>query len=170
MPESPKFSKSTDNETPSAEAIFDLDMNRIESITILKDAASKAIYGSKAAHGVIVVETVGLQGQGIRTTYNASLDIEMPDLTSYNLCNALEKLEVEMLEGMIYDKSRPAEMAKYYDLKKKAMEGYNQHWLSVPLRTGIGQKHNLTFEMGTKELNTQISVSYKNEEGVMKKS
>lgn len=111
----------------SAEAIFDLDMNRIESITILKDAASKAIYGSKAAHGVIVVETVGLQGQGIRTTYNASLDIEMPDLTSYNLCNALEKLEVEMLEGMIYDKSRPAEMAKYYDLKKKAMEGYNQH-------------------------------------------
>ena len=154
----------------SAEAIFDLDMNRIESITILKDAASKAIYGSKAAHGVIVVETVGLQGQGVRTTYNASLDIEMPDLTSYNLCNALEKLEVEMLEGMIYDKSRPAEMAKYYDLKKKAMEGYNQHWLSVPLRTGIGQKHNLTFEMGTKELNTQISVSYKNEEGVMKES
>ena len=154
----------------SAEAIFDLDMNRIESITILKDAASKAIYGSKAAHGVIVVETVGLQGQGVRTTYNASLDIEMPDLTSYNVCNALEKLEVEMLEGMIYDKSRPADMAKYNELRKKALEGYNQHWLSVPLRTGIGQKHNLTFEMGTKELNTQISVSYKNEEGVMKES
>ena len=154
----------------SAEAIFDLDMNRIESITILKDAASKAIYGSKAAHGVIVVETVGLQGQGVRTTYNASLDIEMPDLTSYNLCNAVEKLEVEMLEGTIYDKTRPADMEKYNTLLKKAMEGYNQHWLSVPLRTGIGQKHNLTFEMGTKELNTQISVSYKNEEGVMKES
>lgn len=154
----------------SAEAIFDLDMNRIESITILKDAASKAIYGSKAAHGVIVVETVGLQGQGVRTTYNASLDIEMPDLTSYNLCNAVEKLEMEMLEGMIYDKSRPADMAKYNELRKKALEGYFQDWLSVPLRTGIGQKHNLTFEMGTKELNTQISVSYKNEEGVMKES
>ena len=154
----------------SAEAIFDLDMNRIESITILKDAASKAIYGSKAAHGVIVVETVGLQGQGVRTTYNASLDIEMPDLTSYNLCNAVEKLEVEMLEGTIYDKTRPADMEKYNTLLKKAMEGYNQHWLSVPLRTGIGQKHNSTFEMGTKELNTQISVSYKNEEGVMKES
>ena len=87
----------------SVEAIFDLDMNRVESITILKDAASKAIYGSKAAHGVIVVETVGLQGQGVRTTYNASLDIEMPDLTSYNLCNSLEKLEIEMLEGSIWD-------------------------------------------------------------------
>lgn len=154
----------------SAEAIFDLDMNRIESITILKDATSKAIYGSKAAHGVIVVETVGLQGQGVRTTYNASLDIEMPDLTSYNLCNAVEKLKVEMLEGRIYDKNRPSDMAKYNELMKKALEGYNKHWLAIPLHTGIGQKHNLTFEMGTKELNTQISVSYKDEQGAMKES
>ena len=154
----------------SVEAIFDLDMNRIESITILKDAASKAIYGSKAAHGVIVVETVGLQGQGVRTTYNASLDIEMPDLTSYNLCNAVEKLKVEMLEGRIYDKNRPSDMAKYNELMKKALEGYNKHWLAIPLHTGIGQKHNLTFEMGTKELNTQISVSYKDEQGAMKES
>lgn len=154
----------------SAETIFDLDMNRVESITILKDAASKAIYGSKAAHGVVVVETVGLQGQGVRTTYNASLDIEMPDLTSYNLCNSLEKLEIEMLEGRIWDKENPTNMQKYYDLYKTAKEGFNQYWLSLPLRTGIGQKHSLSFEMGTKELNTQFNVSYNNVEGVMKDS
>ena len=154
----------------SAETIFDLDMNRVESITILKDAASKAIYGSKAAHGVVVVETVGLQGQGVRTTYNASLDIEMPDLTSYNLCNSLEKLEIEMLEGRIWNKENPTNMQKYYDLYKTAKEGFNQYWLSLPLRTGIGQKHSLSFEMGTKELNTQFNVSYNNVEGVMKDS
>ena len=154
----------------SVETIFDLDMNRVESITILKDAASKAIYGSKAAHGVIVVETVGLQGQGVRTTYNASLDIEMPDLTSYNLCNSLEKLEIEMLEGRIWDVDNPTSIEKYNTLLKSAKEGFDQYWLSLPLRSGIGQKHSLTFEMGTKELNTQFNVSYNNVEGVMKDS
>ena len=38
--------------------IADLDMNRVESLTILKDASAKAIYGSKAANGVIVIETI----------------------------------------------------------------------------------------------------------------
>ena len=41
----------------SVQKIADLDMNRVESLTILKDASAKAIYGSKAANGVIVIET-----------------------------------------------------------------------------------------------------------------
>ena len=41
----------------TAETIMDMDMNRIESITILKDASAKALYGSKAANGVVVIET-----------------------------------------------------------------------------------------------------------------
>ena len=40
-----------------AEKIFDLDPNRVSSITVLKDAAATAIYGSRAANGVVVVET-----------------------------------------------------------------------------------------------------------------
>ena len=64
----------------TVETVFDLDMNRVESITILKDAASKAIYGSKAANGVVVIETVGLGVEGVRVTYTGNLDLEMPDL------------------------------------------------------------------------------------------
>ena len=41
----------------TVQKIMDLDMNRVESLTILKDASAKAIYGSKAANGVIVIET-----------------------------------------------------------------------------------------------------------------
>ena len=111
----------------SAQTIFDLDMNRVESITILKDAASKAIYGSKAAHGVIVVETTGLENRGVRITYNANLDLEMPDLTSYNLCNSFEKLDVEMREGSIYDMLDPAQVENYYKRLKKAQEGFDQY-------------------------------------------
>ena len=38
--------------------MFDLDMNRVASVTLLKDAAAKAIYGSRAANGVVVIETI----------------------------------------------------------------------------------------------------------------
>ena len=154
----------------SAQTIFDLDMNRVESITILKDAASKAIYGSKAAHGVVVVETTGLENRGVRVTYNGNLDLEMPDLTSYNLCNSLEKLDVEMREGSIYYVNNPEDMERYYQRLKKAKEGFDQYWLSLPLRTGIGQKHSVSFETGTKEMQALFSASYNDVQGVMKDS
>lgn len=75
----------------SVEKIFDMDMNRVESVTILKDASAKALYGSKAANGVVVIETKRLLSNRLRVSYNGSLDIEAPDLTSYDLCNSLEK-------------------------------------------------------------------------------
>jgi TonB-dependent SusC/RagA subfamily outer membrane receptor len=109
----------------TVETVFDLDMNRIESITILKDAASKAIYGSKAANGVVVIETVGLWREGIRVNYTANLNFEMPDLSSYNLCNAEEKLMVELLAGTIY-RNTQEEMAVYYGRLKRVREGLDQ--------------------------------------------
>ena len=133
----------------TVETVFDLDMNRVESITILKDAASKAIYGSKAANGVVVIETVGLGVEGVRVTYTGNLDLEMPDLTSYNLCNAAEKLEAERLEGSVYQDSYNG-MSKYYERLKLVKDGLDEYWLSKPLRVGVGQKHALTFEMGNR--------------------
>ena len=69
--------------------ILDLDMNQVESLTTLKDATAKAIYGSKAAHGVIVIETKRPASGRMRITSNGSLSIEAPDLSSYDLCNAV---------------------------------------------------------------------------------
>ncbi len=85
----------------SVERIMDMDMNRIESVTILKDASAKALYGSKAANGVVVIETKKMSGGQQRITYTGSMDISMPDLTSYNLTNSAEKLEVEKLKVFI---------------------------------------------------------------------
>ena len=80
-------------------AINDLDINRVASITILKDAASTAIYGSKAANGVIVVETVKPEAGKLQVSYTGNMNLSMPDLSSYNLMNAREKLEFERLAG-----------------------------------------------------------------------
>ena len=54
------------------QTISDLNMDRVESISILKDASATAIYGSKAANGVIVVETIKPKAGRLRVSYNAS--------------------------------------------------------------------------------------------------
>ena len=55
--------------------ISDMSMDRIESITILKDAASTAIYGAKAANGVIVVETKKPEAGKLRFSYNGNFQV-----------------------------------------------------------------------------------------------
>src|SRR5690606_27457228 len=157
----------------SVERIFDLDMNRIESVTILKDAASKALYGSKAANGVIVIETTKLSSTKPLVTYNTSLDIEMPDLTSYNLTNAMEKLEAERIDGMYIASPNggPAEQVRlnqlYNQRKKVAMEGLDTYWLAKPLQDGIGQKHALSVELGGNDLRVIGDLAYRDVTGAM---
>ena len=160
----------------SVEKIQDMDMNRVQSITILKDASAKAIYGSKAGNGVIVIETKSLRSDETLVTYNGSLAIETPDLTSYNLCNALEKLEVEMREGY-YDPSGYSNaedhMEKselYYGRLKRAMEGESTYWLSKPLRVGISHQHSLSAELGSKALKAMATFKYSDNQGAMKGS
>ena len=50
-------------------------------MTILKDAASTAIYGSKAANGVIVVETVKPEAGKLQVSYNGNMNLSIPDLS-----------------------------------------------------------------------------------------
>ncbi len=158
----------------TAERIMDMDMNRVESLTILKDASAKALYGSKAANGVIVIETKRLVGNETRVTYNGNLTLEMPDLTSYDMCNALEKLQVEMAEGIYTDAdiTTQAELTARYNARKKlALEGLNTDWLSKPLHTGVGHKHNLNVELGdSRSLRAYLDFTYNEVNGVMKGS
>ncbi len=157
----------------SLERITDMDMNRIQSITILKDASAKAIYGAKGSNGVIVIETKALSAEKTAVTYNGSVTIEAPDLTSYNLCNALEKLEIERREGYYLkgDSYQNVTLADlYYQRLKRAQEGESTYWLSKPLRLGVGQKHSLAVELGTKDLKAIASFSYNDVQGAMKGS
>ncbi|MBD5333221.1 MAG: SusC/RagA family TonB-linked outer membrane protein [Bacteroides sp.] len=157
----------------SAQTIFDLDMNRVKSVTILKDAAAKAIYGSKAANGVIVVETYEPEAGRIRLTYTGDLNIESADLSSYDMCNAAEKLQVELNAGR-FDSSSPtyaqALREQYNAIAANVARGVDTDWLSKPLRTGIGQKHSLYLEGGSQEMRYGATVTYNKVAGVMKGS
>ena len=81
--------------------ISDLSVDRVASITILKDAAATAIYGAKAANGVVVVETKAPEAGQLRLNYTGNLNFTFADLSDYNLMNAEEKLEYELLCGAI---------------------------------------------------------------------
>lgn len=160
----------------SVEKIQDMDMNRIQSITILKDASAKAIYGSKAGNGVIVIETKALRSDETLVTYNGTLGFETPDLTSYNLCNAMEKLEVEKREDYysytaMADASNHLEYSElYYKRLKSALQGESTYWLSKPLRTGISHQHSLSAELGSKALKALATFKYADTQGTMKGS
>ncbi|WP_202923392.1 SusC/RagA family TonB-linked outer membrane protein [Pontibacter pudoricolor] len=159
----------------TAEQVLDLDINRVESVTLLKDAASKAIYGAKAANGVVVIETKRLSGSNTVVTYNGSLDVEMPDLTSYNLTNALEKLEAERIDGMYTPNSNDPEeyirLQQLYNARKKlALEGLDTYWMAKPLQTGFGQRHSASVELGGQDLRMLANVAYRDIVGVMKGS
>lgn len=153
--------------------VFDLDINRIVYVTILKDGAAKAIYGSKASNGVIVIETKQPEPGRLRITYTGDLNLEVPDLTSYDLCDAREKLQVEYNAGR-YTSAAPYYQAlldeQYNNIAANIARGVNTYWLSQPLRTGVGQKHTAYMEGGTQELRYSASLMYNDIKGVMKAS
>ena len=157
----------------SSQTVFDLDMNRVKSVTILKDAAAKAIYGSKASNGVVVVETIAPEPGRLRLTYTGDVDVTVPDLTSYDLCNAAEKLQVELNAGR-YTGTTPAyqqELREQYNaLRANVMRGVDTYWLSQPLRTGVGQQHSLYMEGGDERMRYSATIGYNGIAGVMKGS
>ncbi len=122
----------------SLEAVYNLDMNRIASITILKDAASTAIYGSKASNGVVVVETIKPKSGHLNLSYNGSANVQWADLTSYNLMNSAEKLEFEKLVGRYSNFNNTEQelrlMQSYNEKLAAIARGVDTYWLSEPLQ------------------------------------
>jgi len=157
----------------SLETVYNMDINRIESMTILKDAASTAIYGSKAANGVVVVETVKPKAGRLRLSYAGSVAMSQPDLTSYNLMNSAEKLEFERLAGRYNrtpNETIETEIIKaqaYNDKLADIQSGVDTYWLSVPLRTGWNHKHNVYVDGGNGGFMFGIGVNYNGNQGVM---
>lgn len=157
----------------SLQTIMDLDMDRVGSITILKDAASTAIYGSKAANGVVVVETVKPEQGKLRVTYSGNFNVQMPDLSSYKLMNSEEKLRFEVLAGRYKSTSATnyMELQKIYNERlANVRTGVNTYWLGEPVRIGLNHRHSLYAEGGDENMRYGIGVSYNGISGVMKES
>ena len=160
----------------SIQTIYDLDWNRVESITLLKDAAATAIYGSRASNGVVVITTKKPDAGKLRFGYQYDLSVTGPDLTVYHLLNADDKLEYERLSGL-YTSSRIAlgltqdDMDKlYYQKKKAVVSGVNTYWLAAPVKTALGHNHSFSVEGGANRFQYGVTARYQTLNGVMKGS
>ena len=176
-------------------SIAGISPNDIESITILKDAAATAIYGARAANGVIIVTTKkGRTGKPIinfntRLTYTPNLDT-----SKLNLLNSEEKinLELELMKEpndvinnlpAYYRKGGVASVLKQYDLFKvyqqqgwnglsieaqnaiNQLKDINTDWNDILFRDAFTQEYNFSISGGSEKVTYYNSLGYSKEDG-----
>lgn len=155
------------------EYVADMDMNDIETVTVLKDASASALYGAKASAGVIVITTKTLKGGKLKLNYSGTVRLSTPDLHDYHLLNARQKLEYERLAGLFTD-SDPTRQYQY-DLDyariyNNIQSGVETDWLAKPLRNAFSQSHSLSIDGGDERAKYNLGVRYGKDSGVMKGS
>lgn len=153
--------------------ISDLDITMIQSVTVLKDASATAIYGSRGASGVIVIERIKAQIGELRFNYKFDATVGLPDLHDYKLLNAKEKLEVETLAGIYNSEStdRTENLKMVYNERyKEVLRGRNTYWPAIPVRNTFSQRHGLTMDGGSDRMTYGMDFTYNINNGVMKGS
>ena len=138
----------------------------IESISVLKDASSAAIYGSRSAGGVILITTKRGSGTKTQVNYDGYIAIS-------NLANKPDLLTAD--EWRAYAKANGYDAVKNEDtgVVENVMAQYDQwgadtDWFDVISRTGISQNHSLSLSGGSSKSNYRASVNYQKGEGVIR--
>ena len=162
----------------SMQELYDLDMNEVESINVLKDASATALYGSKAANGVIVITRKPIKESTLRVAYNFTGHVQIPKLGDYDVLNAMDKLKYEKLAGLYDGKGEinpetglpmQYELDKLYNERyKTVMAGQNSDWLSQPARNSFSQDHSLRIYGGASNLRYELTGRFADTKGVMK--
>ncbi|MCZ4243184.1 SusC/RagA family TonB-linked outer membrane protein [Pedobacter punctiformis] len=157
------------------QTVVDLDMNRVGSVTILKDAASTALYGARASNGVVVIETIRPKPGQLRFSYSNDVSLEIADLSGYNMMNAAEKLEFERLSGRyIVTNGQPTSQLYmdqlYNDHLAAVKRGVDSYWLNDPVQNGFSNNASIFAEGGDESLIYGVGLNYKNKDGALKGS
>lgn len=162
----------------SMQDLYDLDVNEIEKVTVLKDASATALYGSKAANGVIVITRKPITESTLHVQYNFTGNLQFPVLSDYNVLNAVEKLEYERLAGL-YNAGNTINSETglplqydydqlYNERYKAVMAGQQSDWLSQPARTAFSHDHSLRIYGGATNMRYELTGRIGNTLGVMK--
>ena len=149
------------------QALYDMNIQDIERVDILKDASATALYGENAANGVIIIERKRVSQAPARVRYTFTPQMSFADLSSYKLCNSAQKLELERMAGL-YDSPRGDLDQSYYDKLALVSAGRNVDWISKPVRNSFSHTHSLSVSGRGSSLDYNITADYSNLNGVMK--
>lgn len=145
--------------------------NEIESMNVLKDASSTAIYGARGAAGVILVTTKrGDFESGTRVTYNLNLGISKM-ANKLDVMNSDEFMSV-LNQGMANDGFEKIDWHKANPslFNTDGSPIYNTDWQDEVTRTSFSNRHYLTVNTGSKTSRSTVALGYQNEQGIMEKS
>ena len=148
-----------------------LDPNAIESISVLKDAASAAVYGARAANGVILVTTKTGSNQKTTISYSGNFAVYSPTRMLDVVTNSVEYMnlwnEAKTNSGI----SSGLYPQDVIDLYKNAAPGDpeypNYDWLGEHIHSSFSHNHNLTVSGGSEKSTYRLSLGYLNDQGTL---
>ncbi len=139
--------------------------NDIETFTVLKDASAAAIYGSRAANGVVMITTKRGKAGEVKVTYDGFFSTSQ-----------IAK-QLSMLDGPQFREAvnlyYPSETSKLYDynlVETATVKKTNTNWQNQLLQTAVGQSHNVGFSGGTDKTLVRASIGYLDQQGIIKTS
>lgn len=150
----PMFSGDTGGGNTYANALGDINPADIETMTVLKDGAATAIYGSRAANGVILITTKKGRSGRFTATYN----------NQFSIANVVKKTDLLQTPDFITISNEKAAAAG--TVWARGSE-YNTDWQDAVLRTGTQTDHHLSMTGGLGKGNYFASIGYTNQEGVI---
>lgn len=137
----------------------------IENISVLKDAASAAIYGVRAANGVILITTKKGKAGKISVNYSGSYTLQKPMLPTY-----IDSYQWALMKNDVapdtYDATALQKLQDGSDPDHYA----NTNWLDEVFRNASMHQHHLSVSGGNEHTQYMTSISYSNQEGIMKKT
>ncbi|WP_295935700.1 TonB-dependent receptor [uncultured Alistipes sp.] len=156
----------------------DVNPNDIESLTVLKDAASASIYGSQAAAGVILITTKRAGKTGASVTYNYSLGLDyptnMPDyMNAVDYMKAVNELRYNDLpSGGWYQEYAKERIDNYWLLNRENPDLFpNTDWAGLLLKkVALRHSHNLTISAGGDKRSTSLSMNFDDVDGLFRKN
>ncbi|HTI12403.1 MAG TPA: TonB-dependent receptor [Puia sp.] len=143
--------------------------NDIESVTVLKDAASAAIYGSRGANGVVVVKTKKGKGGVFSLSYNYNVGLATPTRLPHLITNSAEYMELSN-EAETNSGNAPLYTQAEIDLYKNATDRVkypNHNWLDDMFKTVTVQNHYLSLSGGKEGTNYSLGLGYTDQPGTM---
>jgi len=153
----------------SSNVLAALNPNDIESLTILKDAASTAIYGSRGANGVVLITTKS--GSKGKAKIDLRTQVSVSDFAFNNLLEPLNRDQYTelYLEGRVNAGTHTPEEAQAL-FNQQFPENANTNWLEELSQRGITQQYDLSASGGTENLTYFISGGYFDQEGLVKEN
>lgn len=153
------------------EGSFDqLNPNDIANISVLKDAASAAIYGSKAANGVVLITTkTGTQGEEMKVAINSYIGLQSLGRRYDLINNSAEHMELSNI-GLTNDGASPLFSDDLIEAFRNGSDPFkypNTDWYKELFRTATIQEHNVSVNGGSEKTSSFISLNYLDQDGIV---